>query len=305
MRALVTGGAGFIGSNLTAKLLEQGHYVVVLDDFSTGYRENLPDNDKLEIVEGNTRHYDQVVKAVHGAEVVFHMAAQVGNILSLESPDSDLSTNGLGTLNLLKACKETGVGKVVYSSSSAIFGETEYVPIDEAHPQEPTSSYGISKLAAEKYCLLLGKVYGLRVCCLRYFNVYGVKQRFNPYGNVIPIFVQQLLKGEPLTIYGDGNQTRDFIDVLDIVSSNLLAYEREAEGSFNIGTGVATTLNELVAHVFKAVGKEVDVVYAPPRDGEVLHSLADISKAKRELTFSPHTSIEAGVRAYASWYSEG
>jgi UDP-glucose 4-epimerase len=304
MRALVTGGAGFIGSNLVARLLEFGHPVVVFDNFSTGRQENLPHNSGLVVHKGDIRDYSQVLRTVKGVDVVFHMAAQVGNVLSLQRPDSDLQTNALGTLNVLKACKEHGVKDVIFSSSSAVFGETRYVPVDEEHPRDPLSPYGLSKLAAEKYCLILAAEYGFHICCLRYFNVYGINQRFNPYGNVIPIFVERALEGKPLTIYGDGFQTRDFIDVRDIVNSNILAQERGVEGIFNIGTGTAMSVNELAEHVLKAVGKDVGLVHAPPRSGEVRHSVADISKARRELNFLPSVSIEQGVLDYISWFAK-
>ena len=186
MRALVTGGAGFIGSNLVAKLLELGHLVTVLDDFSTGQRDNLPESGNLTVHQGDVLDHPLLLESMEGAEVVFHMAAQVGNVLSLQRPDSDLKTNALGTIKVLQACRDVGAKRVVLSSSSAIFGETKYVPVDEVHPQDPASPYGLSKLAAEKYCLLLAKEYGLETCCLRYFNAYGVNQYYNPYGKRDP-----------------------------------------------------------------------------------------------------------------------
>ncbi|MFQ6027519.1 MAG: NAD-dependent epimerase/dehydratase family protein [Dehalococcoidia bacterium] len=303
-RALVTGGAGFIGSNLTPELLKLGHSVLVFDDISTGQLENIPDSPDISLTRGDIRDYSQVLAAVAGADVVFHMAAQVGNVLSLQQPDLDLITNASGTINLLRACREQGVNRVILSSSSAIFGETQYVPMDENHPKDPVSPYGLSKLAAEKYCLILGQEYELSVCCLRYFNVYGVNQYFNPYGNVLPIFVERALEGQSLTIYGDGNQTRDFIDVKDIVRANLLAMESGAQGAFNIGTGIATTVNELTKHLLDAFDYPIEVVYAPPRAGEVLHSLADISKARHEMSFSPTVSVEQGVKTYVNWFKE-
>ena len=217
--------------------------------------------------------------------------------------DSDLMTNALGTVHLLQACREQSVQQVIYSSSSAIFGETIVVPVAEDHSQHPMSPYGLSKMTAEHYCLILGEEYGLKVCCLRYFNVYGVNQRYNPYGNVIPIFIERATQGKSLTIYGDGNQTRDFIEVRDIVGANLLAYEKGAQGVFNIGTGVATTVNELARQVLQAVQGEVSITYSDPRSGEVLHSVADISKAQRELGFSPAISVADGVSAYLAWFS--
>ena len=302
-RALVTGGAGFIGSNVVRKLLEMGTEVVVLDDYSCGADENLPKDPRLELATGDVRDYEQVLQAAEGADVVFHLAAQVGNVLSLERPDTDLATNALGTINMLKACCELSIPKMVYSSSGAIFGETAYVPVDEDHPKVPVSAYGISKLSAEHYCLVLGAEYGLRVSCLRYFNAYGLNQRFNPYGNVIPIFVERALKGDPLHIFGDGEQTRDFVDVRDLADANLLACDRDAHGVFNIGTGVATTINQLAQHVVEAVGNEVAITYGPSRAGEVRDSVADISKAVSELGFTPSISIGQGVKDYVAWYA--
>ncbi len=302
VRALVTGGAGFIGSNLVRSLLGRGYSVVILDDYSSGADENLPKDPKLEVMRGDVREYQDVLRAGTGADVAFHLAAQVGNVLSLEHPDTDLVTNALGTINVLKACHELSIPQMVYSSSSAIFGETAYIPVDEAHPKAPASAYGISKLSAENYCLVLSAGYGLKVACLRYFNAYGSNQRFNPYGNVIPIFVEQALKDEPLHIYGDGEQTRDFVDVRDLVEANLLAYDNSAHGVFNIGTGMATTINQLARHVIEAVGTEVPINYSPARAGEVRDSVADIGEAVSQLGFRPSISIKQGVKDYVSWY---
>ena len=302
VRALVTGGAGFIGSNLVRSLLGRGYSVVILDDYSSGADENLPKDPKLEVMRGDVREYQDVLRAGTGADVAFHLAAQVGNVLSLEHPDTDLVTNALGTINVLKACHELSIPQMVYSSSSAIFGETAYIPVDEAHPKAPVSAYGISKLSAENYCLVLSAGYGLKVACLRYFNAYGSNQRFNPYGNVIPIFVEQALKDEPLHIYGDGEQTRDFVDVRDLVEANLLAYDNSAHGVFNIGTGMATTINQLARHVIEAVGTEVPINYSPARAGEVRDSVADIGEAVSRLGFRPSISIKQGVKDYVSWY---
>lgn len=301
-RALVTGGAGFIGSHVVSKLMERGCSVAVLDDYSTGADENLPNSSALALIQGDIRDYGHVLQAARGADVVFHLAAQVGNVLSLERPDTDLATNALGTINVLKACRELSIPKLVYSSSGAIFGETVYVPVDEDHPKAPVSAYGISKLCAEHYCLVLGAEYKLQVSCLRYFNAYGVNQRFNPYGNVIPIFVERALKGEPLHIYGDGEQTRDFVDVRDLAEANLAAWDSDAQGVFNIGTGVATTVNQLARHIIEAVGNEVPITYGPSRAGEVKDSVSDISKAASLLGFHPSISIQQGVKDYVEWY---
>jgi len=303
VRALVTGAAGFIGSNLVPELLKLGHSVLVLDNFSNSRRENLPSNPEITIREGDVTVYKDVLAAVKQADVVFHMAAQVGNVLSMERPQTDLITNVVGTINLLQACHEQNLKQIILSSSSAIYGETQYIPVDEAHPKEPMSPYGMSKYAAERYCLILGAEYGLSVACLRYFNVYGALQHFNPYGNVLPIFAEKVLEGEPFTIYGDGEQTRDFIDVRDIVRANILAMQHEANGVFNIGTGVATTVNQLAKCVINAVDKDVEIKYAPPRSGEVRDSVATIAKASKELDFQPTVSIDEGVRNYIAWFN--
>jgi UDP-glucose 4-epimerase len=303
VRALVTGAAGFIGSNLVPELLKLGHSVLVLDNFSNSRRENLPDNPAITIREGDVTVYKDIVGAVRQADVVFHMAAQVGNVLSMERPQTDLITNVVGTINLLQACHEENLKQIVLSSSSAIFGETQYIPVDEAHPKDPMSPYGLSKYAAERYCLILGAEYRLRVACLRYFNVYGALQHFNPYGNVLPIFAEKVKAGEPFTIYGDGEQTRDFIDVRDIVQANILAMQHEANGVYNIGTGVATTVNQLANSVIDASDKAVEIKYAPQRAGEVRDSVATIAKATKELSFQPSVTIEQGVRNYIAWFN--
>lgn len=302
-RILVTGAAGFIGSNLVPELLKLSHSVLVLDNFSNSSRDSLPQSPDVSIQEGDVCNYQDVVDCVKDTEVVFHMAAQVGNVLSMERPRTDLETNVIGTINLLQACQEQNVKQIILSSSSAIFGETQYVPVDEDHPMNPMSPYGLSKYAAERYCLILGAEYGLRIACLRYFNVYGALQRFNPYGNVLPIFAEKALQGEPLTIYGDGEQTRDFIDVRDIVRANILAMEHQANGVFNIGTGVATTVNQLTKSVIGASNQGLKIEYAPSRSGEVLHSVANIEKANRELEFYPSVSIDDGVRNYLDWFA--
>jgi len=303
VRALVTGAAGFIGSNLVPELLKLGHSVLVLDNFSNSRRQNLPSSPGVTICKGDVTVYDDVVNAVKQSDVVFHMAGQLGNVLSMERPQTNLITNVVGTINLLQACHERNLKQIVFSSSSAIFGETKYIPVDEAHPKDPMSPYGLSKYAAEQYCLILGAEYGLRVACLRYFNVYGVLQHFNPYGNVLPIFAEKVMAGEPLTIYGDGEQTRDFIEVSDIVRANILAMQCEANGVFNIGTGVATTVNQLAKIVIEAADKDVEIKYAPARSGEVQDSVATIAKASKELDFQPSVSINEGVRNYIACFN--
>lgn len=303
MKALVTGGAGFIGSTLSGELVKRKFEVVVYDDFSTGSMENLAAiKGKIKIVKGDVRSYGKLKSAAKGCDVIFHMAAQVGNVLSLQKPQESMDINAGGAINAVNACKENRIKSLIYSSSCAIFGETRYVPVDEKHPLNPVSPYGVTKLAGEQICIALGSYHDIKACCLRYFNVYGKNQRFNPYGNVLPIFAERLAKNQELIIYGDGNQTRDFIDVRDVVAANIIAFERQAAGAYNIGTGKASTVNELVKFVKEAAGKEIKAVNRPPRAGEVRDSVANISKARKELGFSPKITLRRGVKDYFGWF---
>jgi UDP-glucose 4-epimerase len=301
LKALVTGGAGFIGSNVVKLLLERGHGVTVLDNLSTGYRVNVPEAD-VEFVEGSILDTDALARAAKGAEVVFHLAASVGNLRAIQDPHADSMTNVIGTLNVLEAARAAGTRKVVYSSSAAIFGELKTLPIKEDHPIEPDSPYGVSKLAGEKHALCYPKIHGMEVVCLRYFNVYGVNQRFDAYGNVIPIFTTLLLKGQTLTIYGDGEQTRDFINVGDVARANVMAGESTGVvGAFNLGSATAITVNTLIRLLEEASGLKADTRNAPRRPGEVLHSLADISAIGDALGFEPEVDMPEGLRAYVEW----
>ena len=304
MRTLVTGGAGFIGSNIVKQLLRDGHEVVVLDNLLSGHRVNLDGLD-CEFVEGDIRDKETVARVIRGAEVVFHLAASVGNKRGIEHPLLDSDINVLGTLTVLEAARHSGVRKVVASSSAGIFGELKTLPIAEDHPLDPDSPYGASKLCMEKQCLAYAKMYDLEVVCLRYFNVYGPHQRFDAYGNVIPIFVFQLLRGEGITIFGDGEQTRDFINVRDVVAANLAAAQsRGVSGAFNIGSATRITINELVSQVAAAAGIQPTVKHGPPRLGDVRDSQADISAARQALGFAPRVTIDQGLPEYVAWARE-
>lgn len=301
-KALVTGGAGFIGSNVVRLLAAEGYDVVVLDSLVTGYEKNLSGLGGVRLVRGDVRDAGLVASLAEGAEVVFHLAASVGNTRSIESPFEDSEVNVLGTLAVLEAARRAGARKVVYSSSAAIFGELRRLPIDEEHPAEPDSPYGVSKLAGEKHCLAYSRLHGLEAVCLRYFNVYGVGQRYDAYGNVIPIFVRRLLRGEPLTVYGDGEQTRDFVNVSDVARANLLAARAAGvSGAFNIASGESLTLNRLVAMLREASGRAVEVDHAPDRRGDVRHSRADISRARETLGYAPAAEMAAGLGEYLEW----
>ena len=231
----VTGGAGFIGSNIAKALVDRGDQVTVIDDISSGYGSNLEQISDVEVIEASVLDAHAVQKAIAGSDTVFHLAASVGNKRSIDDPISDGSTNLLGTITVLEAARSAGVRKIVVSSSAGIFGELKTLPIDESHQLEPDSPYGVSKLAAEKVSLVYTKLYDIEAIVLRYFNVYGPNQRFDAYGNVIPIFVFKLLNGEPITIFGDGEQTRDFVSVHDVVQANLAAAGTDGvSGTFNI-----------------------------------------------------------------------
>jgi UDP-glucose 4-epimerase len=305
---LVTGGAGFIGANLVAALLSRGCRVRILDDLSTGARENLAGLTGYTLEVGSILDPAALRQAVDGCGVVFHMAAEVGNVNSLERPFDDARTNGEGTLAVCLAARAAGVTRLVYSSSAAIFGEPVRLPIDEGHPMRPESYYGVSKLAGERYAWAAGRLGGLQVNALRYFNVYGRGQRYNPYGNVIPIFVARLLTGESPTVYGDGEQTRDFVNVADVVQANLRAATCAATGEvFNVGSGTATSVNQLMALLRERLGGAAAPrpVFAPPRAGEVVHSVADVGHARRVLGYEPRVGLVDGLREFVDWYKEG
>jgi UDP-glucose 4-epimerase len=300
MRALVTGGAGFIGSNLVRRLVEHGLRVRILDNFSSGHRTNL--HPEAELIEGDVRDPRAVEVAVSGCELIFHLAASVGNTRSIEHPIDDSEINAMGTLRVLEAARAHGVRRIVYSSSAGIFGELKTLPIDELHPIDPDTPYGASKLAGEKLCLAYGKLYELDAVCLRYFNVYGVNQRYDAYGNVIPIFAHRVLAGEPLRIFGDGEQTRDLVNVRDVAEANLLAATRPSvSGAFNIASGTRVTVNELARMVCDAAGKPRNIEYAEPRKGDVRHSLADISKAQAAFGYAPSVDLQTGLVEYMAW----
>ena len=307
-QALVTGGAGFIGSNIVRKLIDRGWSVRILDDLSTGYRENLASlpADGFELALGDIRDAATVHRLTAGCQAVFHLAASVGNLKSIEQPRFDAELNVLGTLSVLEAVKAHRTPRLVYSSSAAIFGEVQYLPLDEAHPAEPDSPYGVTKLAAEKHCLAYSKLFDLDIVCLRYFNVYGLNQRYDVYGNVIPIWTRRLLDGEPLLIYGDGEQTRDFINVDDVAEANARAAETPGlRGAFNIGTGKAFTINQL-ADAFRHVGgPSLRIEHRPARKGEVKHSQATVDRAVKAFGFRPAIAIEHGLADYVAWIREG
>ena len=299
---LVTGGAGFIGSNLVKKLLSENNDVIVIDDLSSGFKSNIIENKGIRFINGDIRNRKVIDDAINGVEVVFHLAASVGNKRSIDFPIIDSEINILGTLNILEASVKEGVRKIVTSSSAGIFGELKTIPIKENHQIEPDSPYGCSKLCQEKLCLSYSKLYDIEAICLRYFNVYGPNQRFDAYGNVIPIFVYKMLHNEPITIFGDGLQTRDFIHVDDVVQANInSASSYGVSEAFNIASGTRITINDLVKLIVKNYKKNIIINYDKKRPGDVMHSLADISFARNKINFNPIICLEDGIEEYVNW----
>ena len=308
-RILVAGGAGFIGSHIVDKLLREDMEVTVLDNLSTGRMENLEQhkhNKNLQLVKGDIRNAKQVEAAVRNVDAVFNDAAVVSVRLSIDNPMLVNEVNVNGALNLLKASVDGDVKRFVQASSASVYGDAETLPITEGTLFKPISPYAVSELAAESYAKAFHKVYGLQTVCLRYFNVYGPRQSYSPYTGAITIFMNQLLNNEPITIFGDGEQTRDFVYVEDVASANMLALTRkEAVGEvFNIATGAATSVNVLVKTLMKIVGRaRTEPRYLESKSGEIKHSRASIEKAKRILGYKPIFTIDNGLRQLVKWYT--
>ncbi len=297
MTSLVTGGAGFIGSNLVRALLDQGTDVIVIDDFSSGRRQNLPRSSKLTVIEADLAELPDLERLVGRSDYVFHLAAQVGTVDSIRDPVRDAHANITGTVCLIDACRGSSVRKIVCSTSAAVFGEAQTIPITEEHPQQPASFYALSKMGAERYAVLASTLLGLPTICLRYFNVYGLPMGGSDYASVIAAFLECLRTDRPLVVYGDGSQDRDFVYVKDVVAANLLASVRGAPGSvYNIGTGTATTVLELARLMCKMADRRPPIDFQPFRDGEVRHSVAAIARARADLGYEPAYDLRAGLR---------
>ncbi|MDH4176094.1 MAG: SDR family oxidoreductase [Thermoleophilia bacterium] len=298
--ALVTGGAGFIGSNLVRALLERGHRVRVLDNFSTGLRGNLLElADDVEVVEGDLRSYERVHTAVRGVEVVFHQGALGSVPRSVQDPLTSSAVNVEGTLNVLLAARDEGVRRVVAASSSSVYGDGGTFPRVESQAANPISPYAVAKLAAERFCVTFWRVYGLETVALRYFNVFGPRQDpGSQYAAVVPLFIRAIAAGEPVTIHGDGEQSRDFTYVSNVVDANLLAADADgAAGTvLNVAAGGSETVSTLAETIGRLLGKPVSREHTPPRPGDVLQSWADVTLARATIGYEPSVGFEQGLR---------
>ncbi len=307
MRYLVTGGAGFIGSNTVDELVRRGHSVAVLDDFSGGSEDNLRDvAGKIELLRGSITDLDAVRKACDGADFVLHLAALTSVPRSVKDPLETNRTNIDGTLNVLVAARDAKVRRLVYAASSAAYGETPALPKRESMTPAPISPYGVTKFVGELYANVFGRCYGLETVSLRYFNVFGPRQNpSSPYSGVLSKFMLALIERSQPVVFGDGEQSRDFNFVENVVQANLLACEAPgcAGKVFNIGTGGRFTLNETLRLLEKISGKRASARYDPPRAGDILHSQADISESRKMLGYDPKVGFEEGLRRTWDWYS--
>ena len=298
VKTIVTGGAGFIGSHLAEELARRGYQVVILDDLSTGKMENIKgllDKDNVTFVQGSITELPLLQKLFNNVAYVFHQAALARVPFSIQNPLAVNEANISGTLNVLWAAKRSGVKKVIYASSSSAYGNTASVPQKEDMPPSPLSPYAVTKLTGEYYCNIFPEIYGLSTVCLRYFNIYGPRQDPNSdYAAVIPRFIKRVSEGKPPIIFGDGEQTRDFVFVSDVVRANILAAESDVTGVFNIGQGRRVTISELTRLIIHIMNKDVGIIHQGARVGDIIHSLADISKA-RLFGYQPQYDLQRGL----------
>jgi UDP-glucose 4-epimerase len=299
VRVLVTGGAGFIGSHLAQRLLELDHEVRILDSFATGRRENLDQLTDAELIEGDVQSFERVHNAVRGCDVVLHQAALPSVPRSIQDPLTTNAVNVTGTLNVLLASRDAGVQRVVYASSSSVYGATEELPKREGQLASPISPYAVSKLAGEGYCRAFTAIYDMECVALRYFNVFGPRQDpQSQYAAVIPRFIAAALDGDTATVFGDGEQSRDFTYIENVVDANLRAMtsSRGAGDVFNVACGERVTLNEVLATLRDLHGGELQADHRPPRPGEVRHSQADIQRAREVFGYEPAVPFAEGIR---------
>ena len=304
MRVLVTGGAGFIGSNLVRALLERGDEVRVLDNFSSGSPANLLGID-VELVEGDLRSYERVATAVRGTDVVLHQGALPSVPRSIQDPLTSSAVNVEGTLNVVLAARDHGVRRLVVASSSSVYGDAPGMPREESQPVSPLAPYAVSKLAAEQYALAAHRVYGLETVALRYFNVFGERQDpLSGYAAVIPKFTRAMLAGERPPIHGDGSTSRDFTHVENVVQANLAAAgdsPAPVGKTINVAMGASHTLNDLVGHLNDVIGTDLEPTYGDPRPGDVPESMADVTRARELLGYEPRVDFLEGLRRTVDW----
>ena len=299
MLYLVTGGAGFIGSHITDRLLADGHRVRILDNFSTGKRENIPDSAAVEVIEGDVGDYETVRRAMEQVDIVFHEAAIASVPETVGNPLASERVNYRGTLNILEAARQAGVKRVMFACSAAVYGDLPELPKTEDMPVKPLTPYAIDKLASEHACQAYYHLYGLETVSLRYFNVFGPRQDpSSPYSGVISIFTEHLSHGKQPTIYGDGEQTRDFVYVADVVEANIKASAAPmaAGKAINIAAGGKLSINDLLKTICNIKGQPFEPHYKPGREGDIKHSRADISVAREYLDWQPQVGFEAGLR---------
>lgn len=302
VKIMVTGGAGFIGSHVADAYTAQGHEVVIVDDLSTGDRENIPAGAAFYQTDICSPEIGGIF-AAEKPDIVNHHAAQISVTRSVAQPEEDARTNITGTLNLIRNCGKYGVGKMVYASSGgAVYGEPEYLPCDESHPVTPLSPYGLSKYVAEQYLTLASRLYGLDFTILRYANVYGPRQKATGEAAVVPLFITQMLRGDPVTIYGDGMQERDFMYVGDVAAANLSALTAGSRGTYNLGTGKGVNINELFNLVAGIAGYEKPLRRAPAREGEVYRSYLENRLVTRDLGWTVTVRLEDGLRNTVAFF---
>ncbi|MCW3130265.1 MAG: SDR family oxidoreductase [Methanophagales archaeon] len=305
MRIVITGGAGFIGSNLAMELSkEKESEVIIVDDLSTGRVSNLEKiNKNINLVRGSITDLQLLKGIFKDVDYVFHQAAIPSVPRSIKDPIASNNANVNGTLNVLVAAKDCNVKKVIYASSSSVYGDTPELPKREDMVPNPLSPYAVTKLLGEYYCKVFNEVYGLKTISLRYFNVYGPRQDpYSDYAAVIPRFINRVLENKPPVIYGDGEQTRDFTFVKDVVRANIQAMKSDANGVYNIASGNRISINELANVIMKLMGRNLKPIHEAPREGDIRHSLGDISSAKKTLSYEPQYSVEEGLRRTIKWF---
>ena len=306
-KVVVTGGAGFIGSCLAEELVKRGYYVTVLDDLSSGKIDNIEElisKKNVDFLQGSVTNFPLLSELFQNTQYVFHQAAIPSVPRSVDSPQFSNEANITGTLNVLLAARDNHVDKVIYASSSSVYGDTQTLPKRENMLPSPLSPYAVTKLAGEYYCRVFHQVYGLPTVCLRYFNVYGSRQDPNSqYAAVIPRFIKRSREGNPPVIFGDGEQTRDFTFVKDAVEANILAAQSDACGVFNISRGESITINQLAELIIELVGNRVEPIHQEPRPGDIRHSVADISKAKA-FGYEPKYDLRTGLAETIRWFND-